>query len=1146
MNRLDRTIVSQLTTAVPGFFSPAATLQILLCFVCTCLCAQQPSSGDAGWKGELHNASGNPVGGATVELKSPKSAVTASTRPDGTFSFHQVRRLRYTLSVTVEGHRIESSQPVDLASSQADALLTLTSQGTISVSPLASAQEATGGVELSSNSVSQLPLNKRDFSQLLLLAAGTMTDANGATNFTQQFAINGQRGVEATFAMDGADISDPEMGGSTFSNFNVDAVQEIQSQSGWMPAEVGRGAAGFTNIVTRSGSSGFHGSFFEFVRNSAFDARNYFDHSSIANPGRLPPFRRNEFGFTNGGPVVLPHVYNGSGRTFYFGQYQGFRQVLGTTQVFPVPTAEERAGLDTTAFPGDVLTVPVDPGIARVLARYPLPNLPTGSYGVHTYASSSPVVTDANQFSVRLDHRISDKSQLFGRFNFNNLNGPTTNPDQTVIDPTFGIRYIDHQRNFVVTYTRTISPRWLWESSFSATRATPSFPTGDFTDPAVKFNDGSYEPFNQAAGTVISIYGNLFQTRQNFSFTTSRHTVKFGGEIRVNRDSSYFGISPNGEYDFGGGTAYAPVDIASQSGKHNIRAGDPLPDTLSGLLTGSPFVYTVAVSPPYFSSGPHIGAAADSRNAFAFFAQDTWKISPRLVLDYGLRYELYMPLTDRARKTSGLAFSSTPDGVAQQFVINPQPGYRFNKDGLGPRVQVDWLAGYQIHVRAGGAITTIPPNLYQDNQLTGSTPYAIYPRLTSAPSAPIDYGFQITPNELPLAYTPGGANIFAHGTKAVAGNTVMDLNRYQQDLAALSPDHQITPLTISAIYPHFGNGYLQTWTLGLERHFGSLTGDATYIGTAAVKLPRQSFLNGYPGAGPSFAPYTQFDAAGNIAGGFGTENVLTSTAHSSYHALQTSLQGTVAHGGPGVQAGYTWSKSLDEASSVTGGFITGGTGAVSQTSPQNPFNTHPEKGPSTFDIAHSFTLSLAQDLHGQDVDFLRPLGRVVTDGWELLSISSISSGAPFTVYSGLQQTAAGTTGSDRPEQVGIPHLSTARKVREDYFGLGADNASYFSIPINVPGGTGPNHGLFGTLGRNTFRGPAYYDFDFALIKSTALGRRTSGIELMDLQFRAEFFNLFNIVNMGLPANNLVGAGFGEISRTAGTSRQIQFSLKLIY
>src|ERR1035441_10462105 len=163
-------------------------------------------------------------------------------------------------------------------------------------------------------------------------------------HFTAQFAINGQRGVEATFAMDGADISDPEMGGSTFSNFNVDAVEGIDSSSGWMPAEIGRGAAGFTNIHTRSGASGFHGSVFEFVRNSAFDARNYFDHPTPEYPGRIPPFRRNEFGFTNGGPVFIPHVYDGRQRSYYFTQYQGFRQVLGTTQVMPVPSAAQRPG----------------------------------------------------------------------------------------------------------------------------------------------------------------------------------------------------------------------------------------------------------------------------------------------------------------------------------------------------------------------------------------------------------------------------------------------------------------------------------------------------------------------------------------------------------------------------------------------------------------------------------------------------------------------------------------------------------------------------------------------------------------------------------------------------------------------------------
>jgi hypothetical protein len=136
---------------------------------------------------------------------------------------------------------------------------------------------------------------------------------------------------------------------------------------------------------------------------------------------------------------------------------------------------------------------------------------------------------------------------------------------------------------------------------------------------------------------------------------------------------------------------------------------------------------------------------------------------------------------------------------------------------------------------------------------------------------------------------------------------------------------------------------------------------------------------------------------------------------------------------------------------------------------------------------------------------------------------------------------------DRPDQIAIPKLSTARKDRQDYFGKDTDNAgAFFFIPIHLAGGTGPNQGRFGNIGRNTFRGPAFYNFDFALIKDTPFGIRKSGAEVMDLQFRSEFFNLFNIVTMGLPANILTGSGFGEISKTAGNSRQIQFSLKLIY
>src|SRR6266851_8005839 len=367
--------------------------------------AQQnsPSSAPA-WTGVVRTAAGEPVAGAkvTVYTAAAKEKMTALTGSDGTFAIADIRPGPHTMSVQLPGRGPTASTGVDITGIAV--VLTVSDQNVLSIganpqtpaagvsngnpSTTSNPASGTGGEKLSSQKANELPLNGRDFSTLLLLAAGTMTDVNGQTNFTQQFAINGQRGVEAVFAMDGADVSDPEMGGSTFTNFDVDAIQELQSSSGWMPAEIGRGAAGFTNIVTRSGKSGFHGSFFEFLRNSALDARNYFDHPSIADPGRIPPFRRNEFGFTNGGPVVLPNVYDGRDRTFYFVQYQGFRQVLGTTQVLAVPTVAERAGQDIVTYSDgstDTLHVPVNPAIETVLARYPLPNIPTGAYGARTY-----------------------------------------------------------------------------------------------------------------------------------------------------------------------------------------------------------------------------------------------------------------------------------------------------------------------------------------------------------------------------------------------------------------------------------------------------------------------------------------------------------------------------------------------------------------------------------------------------------------------------------------------------------------------------------------------------------------------------------------------------------------------------------------
>jgi hypothetical protein len=196
-------------------------------------------------------------------------------------------------------------------------------------------------------------------------------------------------------------------------------------------------------------------------------------------------------------------------------------------------------------------------------------------------------------------------------------------------------------------------------------------------------------------------------------------------------------------------------------------------------------------------------------------------------------------------------------------------------------------------------------------------------------------------------------------------------------------------------------------------------------------------------------------------------------------------------------------------------------------------------------VTHAFSLSLVQGLPLDRVGFLKLLGNYVTRGWQILNLTSLSSGMPFTVYSGIQQTGAGAGGTDRPDLVTMPNFSTSRPNRADYFGRGADNSSFFYLPINLPGGTGPNSGRFGTLGRDTFRGPGYRQFDISVIKNTPLGNGR-GAEWGNLEFRAEFFNILNLVNFGLPSNTVKGSGFGIISRTAGSSRQIQFSLKLVY
>ncbi len=794
----------------------------------------------------------------------------------------------------------------------------------------------------------------------------------------------------------------------------------------------------------------------------------------------------------------------------------------------------------------------MNPAIKPILDGYPLPNAPTGPFGARTYETSSKVATDYDQFSIRLDQTLSSKSQFFGRFSYNQITGPVTNPNQTAIDPSFGVQFFDHQRNAALSYAREINPHLTLQALLGYIRSTPNFPAANHTQPGILFGDGLFEGYDSPSGSIYGSYGNLYQFRFNMTGVRGNHAMKWGMEIRVNRDTTVFGTAPNGAYSFGGGTAYAQVAIPSLSGQHNINVGDPLPDSLTGLLTATPYSYNISLPAEFTPVGAKFDAAGVRRQAYNFYFQDTWRATPRLTLSYGLRYEVDSRIAEATKRTSlpeffadGQRTSYWNHQANMLFVVNPQPPYQFDWNGWGPRLSASYSLGKNTVVRAGGAITTGLMNLWQENFLTASVPYLFNPFITAQPGSAVPFQNSVAVIPLPPAYDISGNLIFPNNQSTDAKpNTVMDLQRYQDDVAAEVPGHQAQLPALSAVANNFRNGCIASYTLSVEHDIRDFTATVGYVGTAGIHLPYVFYPNSYTGADPAFAPFTKFDAAGKPIGGASTIYVVSSESHSSYNALQASLSKNTARWGTGLQINYTYSKSIDDTSSVQGGSIAGA-GVILQTSPQDPWNPAAERGPSTFDVTQVFTFSWIQVLPLNRVNFLRSAPRPLIDGWQFLDITTFTTGSPFTVYSGVQQTGAGASGADRPDLVSTPKLSTSGTNAADYFGRGADNASFFSIPINLPGGTGPSQGYFGTLGRNTFRGPGYRNFDIALIKDTPFGTR-GGAELGTVEFRAEFFNIFNFVNFGLPSNVLRGSGFGYISKTSGTSRQIQFSLKILF
>ncbi len=1100
-------------------------------------------------RGILHDQAGKPLADAEVELRPAGVPVDeapplrARTDSRGGFEFVQVPPGRYVISVRPPGLSVYATTELTIETDDQVLSLSLLAGAAgldvqVQKDSVAVLAQATGKENVGSQQVAALPLEQRDSTNLLLLSAGTNITSGTGANFTQQYSIHGQRGTTAVFALDGASTTDPENGGATISDFNVDAIQKIENLSGVIPASVGQGAAGYVNVISKSGGNQVHGNFYEFLRNSVFDARNFFDPAPSVISRRIPPFIRNEFGATNGGPVVIPRLYNGRDRTFYFVEYQGLRQVQGTTQVLSVPTDAERSGLDTTAFPGDTLYVPVDPQIRQLINIYPHANNAGGTYGPRTYMTASNVYTNNDQFSVRIDHRISPKAQLMARFTWENIVGPTTNPNQTAIDPSYAQLFTEGYRSAVLHYVRVPSSTLTMVTTVGFIRSTPQYASLNQTQPGLTFANKLFEAINSQAGGFRGLTGNQLQLRQTLTKIHRAHSFETGVEVRFDRNAEINSMNGNGTYSFGGGPAYSTVAILSASGLHNISPGDLLPDTLSGFLTGTPSSYTRTTGGRGFSDGNRVAMNTIHREAYNFYFLDNWRATSTLMVSYGLRYELNPPMRVGDNRAQAALFFA-PDGTrldyptpgaTQLWVVNPDPLWNTDWNGWGPRLNVSWQIRKNTLVRAAAGITTVVQYPWPNVSITNHFPYAVTVSPSARPGSPIRFDNSVTSLVAPPIYTPQGVLIDPAKSSQWAGNTPVDVVRFEQELAALLPGNVIRPVQGNSTAQNFRNGYLNTWTLGVQRQLFGLDVSASYIGLAGVHMQGMSYPNNYAGASPGFAPFTMFNAVGQILGGFSQEQLFDNSVHSSYHAAELVIRRAPTSRSVGFGLSYSFSKSIDNASGFGGG---GGGGR------QDPKNAAGERGRSSIAGPHNLSFNVSVIL---PFDRLSSQGFIhgLASGWQITGIGQIRSGSPFTVVTGVQQTGYGTSGADRPDQIGAPELSTGRAVRQDYFGMGAANASFFYVPINVPGGTGPYLGRFGTLGRNTFNGPPMHNFDVALSKEFNLDKR------IRLQTRAEFYNVFNIVNFSNPNNVVTGSGFGMITSTATNSRQLQFSLKLVY
>ncbi len=1068
--------------------------------------------------GTVMDTTGAVVPNASVTaLRIDTGAVQATvTNASGIFTFSNLVVGTYAITVKAAGFAPQTVPNITLdVSQQRDLSVTLTVAGSTQVAEVTAAPpllNTTSG-QLSGlvteQQVQNLPLNGRSIQNLVMLQPGMAADQGAMGWLSPQWASNGNRGETEVAQLDGADATDSEMGTVQFWNFNLDAIAEFKVLQADYSAEFGQGGGTITQIVSKSGTNQFHGSAYEYIRNNDFDARNYFSTS-------VPPFHRNEFGTEAGGPIVRNNL-------FFEGEYAGLRQTLGEPTIIAVPTADERSGLVTLN--GYQYQVPLNSVAANVLKAYPLPNQPNGLYGANTYNFQFSQPTTMNQWSVRIDDRISGNDSLFGRTSYINNSEQDTDPTAAIENPLFSAGIFNDPRNYAIGETHIFTPNLISIALFSVNRQVEGYEPQTQATTQTTFSDGSYASYGPDS-FMTKYVETYYDPSIRIAWSRGRQNITTGVQYRYGQDdgTGVAGGGPGGQYSFEPG-APLPSSLVSTNGGPTIAAGTGSPSGKISMMEGADTVYSRSTPMPgYGPEGGFVNWGLRIWNLAAYF-QDDVKVNDRLSLNLGLRYE-YQSVPYEIRNRLGAIVDRGP--LYGHMVINPQPLYQPDRFNLVPRLGFAYRVDSKTVVRGGYAIfTNTIPTVYPD-QSAVDFPMATGSFLNNAP-------YSLTPLSvtLPALTSTTGAIMPPHGnTRLIPANTPVNLAPVAAVIGNINGDWASEELK---------NGYTMNGNLTIEQQLPSnMVFTVSGVTTDSATLYNSRFPNSYFGADPLNTPFS------TITPGLGEFYLIYNQGLVHYLGLQTQLRKDSPAHGIQFQVNYTWDQDLTDSDSVFSGWTSQDTGqANSAMSLNDPTCLTCEYGRANNLVAQRLEGNFSYDVAGD----WGAVPKTISRGWQALGIYTLQSGSPFTIVSPYGTLQYGTDILDgnatRPFYVQTAprnnHRGNPQFFSGDAVANEGMNGTYWSIPTTTSAQLGTVQTGPGNLGRNTYTGPAWWNLDFSLVKNTNLTRDTGR-----LQLRADFFNMLNHATFATPNSALGNPVFGLSTTTASSERQIQFGARVMF